>query len=97
MNILELIEKFHLFRILAFFAVGAKLKTILPYLKEYEDNKTNKRIAFFLYTVPSIILLCLCLITNHYFFMILLLIEKGITSFIAARILKKGEIKTVDN
>lgn len=92
MNILEIIENFHVFRILSVFAVSVKIFTVWPYLKSYKGKVRSKRIATFLYVVPSAILVLLCLITNHFFFMVILLIEKAITSNLAAKVLKRGEL-----
>lgn len=92
MNILEVIENFHVIRILSVLAVSVKIITVWPYLKNYNGKVRSKRIATFLYVVPSIILVLLCLITNHFFFMVILSIEKAITSNVAAKVLKRGEI-----
>ena len=92
MKILEIIDTFHLIRLLSIFAVFTKIFTVWPCLKNYKGKVFNKRIATLLYIVPSSILLFFCLLTNHVFFMILLLIEKGITSYIAAKVLRSGEI-----
>lgn len=92
MNILEIIDNFHMIRILSVFVVCIKILTVLSYLKSYKGKARNRHIATFLYVVPSVILVLLCLITNHFFFMVILLVEKGITSNLAARVLKRGEM-----
>lgn len=91
MNMLEILESFHVFRISSLIVVLIKFYKVIPIVKNYTGSKTRKYLAIFCYFIPSSILLILCLLTNHVFFAFLILVEQGVTSFAANKILYKKE------